>query len=157
MMSGQAPAITVLYENHRRAKRARMSLAGAGVWSLGCFYLAYLLHHGGTQQGAVALVVVIGLLPLVMLHFYGDAYILRLAREGDDLFISTLGLTRPRHLRVPVRAVTEVARADAAGLTLRLAGRRMPFLVDLQAEYADIDAINALADKANTADAARDA
>jgi hypothetical protein len=138
--------MTVLYENHSRAKRARLSLAGAAVWSLGCFYLAYLLHHGGTQEGAVMLVVVIGLLPLVMLHFYGDAYIVRLVREGDVLFITTLGLIGPRDLRAPVQAVTEIARADANGLTLRLAGRRMPFLVDLQAEYADIGAINALAD-----------
>jgi hypothetical protein len=138
--------MTLLYENRQRAKRARMSLAGAVFWSLGCFYLAYLLNSGGTQEGAVALVVVIGLLPLVMLHFYGDAYIVRLVREGDDLYITTLGLIGHRNLRVPVRAVTEVARADATGLTMRLAGRHMPFLVDLQAEYADTSAINALAE-----------
>jgi hypothetical protein len=138
--------MTVLYENQSRAKRARMSLFGAGFWALGCFYLAYLLSSGGTREAAVILVVVIGLLPLVMLHFYGNAYIVRLAREGDVLFITTLGLIGHRGLRVPVQAVTEVARADATGLTMRVAGRHMPFLVDLQAEYADIGAINALAD-----------
>ncbi len=140
--------MTVLYENHQRAKRARMSLFGAIFWSLGCLYLAYALYSGGTREALVIVTLAIGFLPLVLLHFYGDAYVVRLAHDGDDLFITTLGLTGPRYLRVPLRAVTEVVRAEASGLTMRVAGRRMPFLVDLQAEHINVDAINALASTA---------
>ena len=137
--------MTVLYENHQRAKRARMSLFGAIFWSVGCLYLAYALHSSGTREALVVVTIAIGFLPLVLLHFYGNSYVVRLARDGDELFITTLGLTGNRDLRVPVGAVTEIVRAEASGLTMRVASRRMPFLVDLQAEHIDVDAINALA------------
>lgn len=137
--------MTVLYENHRRARRARLGILGAVVWSLGWFYWAYVLNSGGTRLGAVLMVVAVGLLPLVALHFYGSVYVVRLAREADDLTITTLGLVRNREVRIPVTAVTEVARPEAAGMTMRVAGRRMPFILDMQAERGDLAAIAALA------------
>lgn len=136
--------MAVLYENHQRAKRARLSLLGAVVWSLSCFYWAYVLTSGGTQSGVITLVIGVGLLPLVVLYFYGTAYVVRLSRDGDEVTITTLGLVGPRDLRIPVGAISEVARPEAGGIVIRVAGRSMPLLVDLQAERINIDAITAL-------------
>ena len=116
---------------------------GAVVWSLGFFYWAYVLSRGDTQPGMIALVLGVGVLPLVILYFYSSAYVVHLSRHGDDVVITTLGLTGPRNLHVPVSAIS-VARPEATGIVVRVTGRLMPFLVDLQAEYANIDAIMAL-------------
>lgn len=134
-----------LYENRARAKRARLSILVAAVWSVGWFYWAYVLGSGGAQPGLTAIVAGVGLLPLVVLHFYGNAYVVRLAREDDTLSITTLGLIGNRPLHIPLRAVTEVTRPEAGGIIVRVAGRRSPFLVDLQAEHVNIGAIAALA------------
>lgn len=142
--------MAVLYENHQRAKRARLSLIGAVVWSLSCFYWAHVLNSGGTQPGMIALVIGIGLLPLVVLYFYGTAYVVRLSREGDEVVITTLGLIGPHDLRAPVSAISDVARPEAGGIVIRVAGRSMPLLVDLQAERINIDAITALHPGAGT-------
>jgi hypothetical protein len=136
--------MTVLYENRARAKRARLSILGAVVWSIGWFYWAHVLSGGGAQSGAIAIVIGVGLLPLVVLHFYCNAYVVRLAREDDEVAITTLGLIGNRLLRLPPRAVTEVTRPEAGGIIVRVAGRRMPLLMDLQAEHVDIEAISAL-------------
>lgn len=136
--------MTVLYENHGRAKRARLGILAAAVWSLGWIYWAYVLGSGGDRTLLVAIVIGVGLLPLVALYFYGSAYVVRLSRENDDVTITTLGLIGPRDLRVPVRAISEVARPEAGGIVIRVAGRSMPLLVDLQAERIDIAAITAL-------------
>ena len=140
--------MTVLYENVRRARRARLGILGAVVWSLGWFYWAYVLNSGGTRLGAVLIVIAVGLLPLVSLHFYSSAYVVRIMRGGEDITITTLGLVRNHDTRVPLAAIEEVTRPEAAGMTMRVAGRRMPFILDLQAEHGDLAAIAALADRA---------
>jgi hypothetical protein len=43
-----------------------------------------------------------------------------------------------------------VARPEAGGIVIRVAGRSMPLLVDLQAERINIDAITALHPGAGT-------
>jgi hypothetical protein len=137
--------MTVLYENRRRAKRARLGILGAVIWSIGWFYWAYVLNSGGTRTAAVVIVILVGLLPFVALHFYGSAYVVRLAREGNEVIVTTLGLFTNHDMRVPVTAILEVARPEAAGMTIRVAGRRMPFMLDMQAEHGDLAAIAALA------------
>ena len=47
--------MTVLYENCRRAKRARLTILGAFIWSLGWFYWAYASHSGGARSGLVGI------------------------------------------------------------------------------------------------------
>jgi hypothetical protein len=139
--------MTVLYENLQRAKRARYSILAAVVWSVGWFYWASVLWGGGTRPLAVAIVMAIGFLPLVALHFYGNVYVVRIVRDGDLIDIATLGLSGTRNVRIPLSAILEVARPEAGGMTIRVAGRRTPFLLDLQAEHSDISAITALADR----------
>lgn len=139
--------MTVLYENRQRAKRARLGILAAVVWSLGWFYWAYALKSGGSRPGVIAIVAIVGVLPLVALHFYSNVYVVRLVRNDDEVTITTLGLFGHRDVRVPLTAIAEVARPEAGGMTLRLAGRQMPFMLDLQAEYCDLDAIAALASR----------
>lgn len=137
--------MTVLYENIQRAKRARMGAVTAAVWAIGWFVWAFLLHSGGTRLGVVILMLAVGIAPLVALHFYSNVYVVRIAREGDAVTITTLGLVGSHDLRLPVSAITEVAQPEASGLTIRVAGRQMPFIVDLLAERGDLNAIKALA------------
>jgi hypothetical protein len=137
--------MTVLYDNRQRAKRARLSMLAAVVWSIGWFYWANVLRTGGSRPGIVAIVAIVGILPLVALHFYGNVYVVRIVREGSQLTITTLGLFANRDVQVPVSAVAAVERPEASGMTLRLAGRQMPFILDLHAEYGDLNAISALA------------
>jgi hypothetical protein len=139
--------MTVLYENRQRARRARFSILAAVVWSVGWFYWANALRSGGSRPGAIAIVIIIGLLPMVALHFYGNVYVVRIVRDGDMVDVTTLGLFGHREVRIPVAAITEVARPEAGGMTMRVAGRRTPFLLDLQAEHSDMNAIKALADR----------
>lgn len=136
--------MTVLYENRQRAKRARLSMLAALVWSVGWFYWANALRSGGARPGAIAIVIAVGLLPLVVLHFYGNVYVVRLVRNGDKVDVTTLGLFGTRQMQVPLSSITEVARPEAGGMTVRVAGRRTPFILDLQAEHSDIAAISAL-------------
>jgi hypothetical protein len=136
--------VTVLYENRQRAKRARLSMLAALVWSVGWFYWANALRSGGARPGAIAIVIAVGLLPLVVLHFYGNVYVVRLVRNGDKVDVTTLGLFGTRQMQVPLSSITEVARPEAGGMTVRVAGRRTPFILDLQAEHSDIAAISAL-------------
>ncbi len=137
--------MTVLYENRQRAKRARFSILASVVWSVGWFYWATVLWTGGTRPAAVAIVFAIGFLPLVGLHFYGNVYVVRVVRDGDMADITTLGLYSNRNVRIPVTSILEVNGPDSGGMTIRVAGRRTPFMLDLQAEHSDISAITALA------------
>jgi hypothetical protein len=141
---------TVLYDNRARAKRARFGILAAVVWSLGWFYWANALRTGGSRPGAVAIVAIVGVLPLVALYFYGNVYVVRIARDGDIVDVTTLGMFGPKTVRIPVSAIAEVARPEAGGMTMRVRGRRTPFIIDLQAEHGDLKAIAALADR-NTA------
>ncbi len=84
---------------------------------------------------------------MVALHFYGNVYVVRIVRDGDMADISTLGLIGHRTVRVPLSAILEIAKPEATGMTIRVAGRRTPFLLDLQAEYSDMNAITALGDR----------
>lgn len=137
--------MTVLYENRRRAKRARLGILGAFVWSLGWLYWAYVSNSGGARSGLVGIGILVALLPLVALHFYSSVYVVRLAREQDHVVVTVLGLFGNRDIRVPVTAITEAAAPEPSGMTVRVADRRMPFILDAQAEHGDMKAIADLA------------
>ena len=137
--------MTVLYENVQRAKRARRGVVTAAVWAIGWFVWAYVLNSGGTRLGIVIIMIAVGLAPMVALHFYTSVYVVRIVRDGDVVTITTLGLVGDRELRIPVTAITEVAQPEARGMTIRVAGRKMPFILDLLAERGDLNAIKALA------------
>ncbi len=134
--------MTVLYENRRRAKKARLAILGAFVWSLGWLYWAYASHSGGGRSGLVGISILVSLLPLVALHFYSSVYVVRLTRVQNDVLITVLGLFGNREIRVPLTAITDVARPEASGMTVRVAGRRMPFILDAQAEHGDLKSIS---------------
>lgn len=136
--------MTLLYENIQRAKRARLGAVTAAVWAIGWFAWAFLLHGGGTRLGILILMLAVGVAPLVALHFYSSVYVVRIVRDGDTVTITTLGLVGNQEVRLPVSAITEVAQPEASGLTIRIAGRQMPFIVDLLAERGDLNAIKAL-------------
>jgi hypothetical protein len=118
-----------------------LGVIGASVWSLGCFYWAYAMSIGGSQRVMVMLVVALGVLPLVMLYFYGLSYVVRLSQNGNDIVLTLLGLIRSRDLRIPVSAISDVSKPEAGGVVIRVAGRPLPLMVDLQAEHIDLDGI----------------
>ncbi len=137
--------MTVLFENRRRANRARFTILAAIVWSLGWFYWANVLRSGGTRMGVVVIVGIVGILPLVALHFYGNVYVIRMIRDGERLDLTTLGLFGKRERQIAIPSIVEVAAPEAGVMTLRVKGQRTPYMHDLQAEYIDADAISALA------------
>lgn len=142
--------MTVLYENLQRAKRARLGGVTAAVWAIGWFVWAYLLNSGGTRLGVVILMLAVGLAPMVVLYFYSSVYVVRIARDGDTVTITALGLIGNRDIRLPVSAITAVDQPEARGMTIRVAGRQMPFILDLLAERGDLNAIKALAQHGTT-------
>jgi hypothetical protein len=142
--------MTVLYENLNRAKRAQRGVVTAAVWAIGWFVWAYLQHSGGTRSGIVIIMIAIGLAPLVALHFYSNVYVVRIVRDGDAVTITTLGLIGNRDIQLPVSAITAVDQPEARGMTIRVAGRKMPFILDLLAERGDLNAIKALAQHQTT-------
>lgn len=137
--------MTVLYENLRRARRARLGVVTAALWAVGWFVWAFLLHNGGTGPGVVILMLAVGLAPMAALYFYSSVYVVRIVRDDDTVTITTLGLVFNHEVRLPVTAITEVNQPEARGVTIRVAGRQMPFILDLIAERGDLNAIKALA------------
>ncbi|MGV3634189.1 MAG: hypothetical protein ACO1NY_07545 [Pseudorhodoplanes sp.] len=137
--------MTILYENKRRAGRARLGVVTAGLWAVGWFVWASILNSGGTRSGIVILMLAVGLAPLVALYFYSSVYVVRIVREDDAVTITSLGLIRNSEVRIPLSAITEVTQPEARGMTIKVAGRQMPFIVDLLAERGDLNAIKALA------------
>jgi hypothetical protein len=136
--------MTVLFENRKRANRARFTILAAIVWSLGWFYWANLLRSGGTRMGVVVMVGIVGILPLVALHFYGNVYVIRVLRDGERLILTTLGLFGKRERQIAIPSIVEVATPEAGVMTVRVKGQRTPYMLDLQAEYIDVNAISAL-------------
>ena len=107
--------MSVLYENRQRAKRARFSILAAVVWSVGWFYWANVLWGGGSRPAAVAIVVAIGLLPLVALYFYGNVYVVRYRPRWRHGRHHHSGLLRNRNFSIPLAAILEVDNRNPAG------------------------------------------
>jgi hypothetical protein len=91
--------------------------------------------------------------PLIGMLFYGRVYLTRILRDGDRLELTTLGFLLPFRFRIALSDVTgattyksDIGGTDAPWITLRVRSRRLPFVVDLQAEHVNKDAILGLAD-----------
>jgi hypothetical protein len=157
--------MTVLFENERQAAKLRKSIVAAIVWAVGWFYWAMVMAHffgalpGSESVGAsvprpglAALMLFVGVAPFVGLLFYSRIYLLCIESNADLVILTTLGVFKPRIYQIARSAIVsaKTQRDDKNGgkpvwISLRIAGRRLPFVADLQAEQADMAAITALA------------
>jgi hypothetical protein len=158
----------VLFENRRQARKIRWLTISFALWCLAWLYWAWVAFEshgvapaeGGTLQnfserlGVAMLIALGGILPLSGMAFYSSLYVTRIERADDSIMLTVLGAIRPaQHLYAIsdlVPGTSDASRFDgrmpvnAPWLTLRVTDRKMPFVVDLQAEQADIAAIAGL-------------
>ena len=172
----------MLFENRRQALKVRIVLwvslvvcAGAlyGGWAIMQTYGLSpadggVLRPFGERLALGGFVAVLGLAFAGGMMLFATIYVLRLARDGDQVVIDTLtlwgiggrrhsfaisdiGESAYHHGRFSVARETGTPgqlldlNVDAPWITLHAAGRRLPFLLDLQAEIVDISALAALA------------
>jgi hypothetical protein len=112
------------------------------------------LRPAGERAVMAALLATLGLLPFLGMTCYARLYVTRIEFRPPRLHLWTLGLFGKRAHVVDADAVSSVAFHDWAvepgspistpWLTLRVAGRRFPFLIDLAADHADRAALQKL-------------
>jgi len=165
----------VLFENRWQATKARWLTWGLIACMVGCLYWAWSLAHtygllpadGGVLRPLhqrlmmAAVVVLVGVLPTAGMWLFNRRYLTRIERDGDKVALTTLGIISPgtrifrvsdftgqghRHGQMSGRIAV-----NAPWIALRVAGVRLPFVVDLQAEHVDIDAIEGLSSSAPAA------
>ncbi len=158
----------VLLENRSQARKVRWLTWGFVLWAAGWLFWAWdtsqtygltpgdggVLRPFSERLGMALLIAVLGVLPFAGMAFYAGLYLVRIERDGDAVTLTSLGMFRPvQHVhrvddflptgfyegRVNLRQAVH-----APWLTLRVAGQRIPFVVDLQAEHVECDAIEAL-------------
>jgi len=156
--------MTVLFENEGRSGKTRKAIIAAVVWAVGWCYWAMVMTHllGGlpgssavgetARPGLAAVMALVAVAPLIGLLFYSRIYLMRIEREGDLVQLTTLGVFKPRIYQLPRGAIVSArTQTDEKNgnkpvwISLRVAGRRLPFVADLQAERVDAPAITALA------------
>ena len=156
--------MTVLFENEGRSGKTRKAIVAAVVWAVGWCYWAMVMTHllGGlpgssavgetARPGLAAVMALVAVAPLIGLLFYSRIYLMRIEREGDVVQLTTLGVFKPRIYQLPREAIVSArTQTDEKNgnkpvwITLRVTGRRLPFVADLQAERVDAPAITALA------------
>jgi hypothetical protein len=160
--------VSVLFENERQARKARLVLAGTILWWIGWSWCAYDMGRssglppidGGALRppserfALAALFWLIGFLPCAGMLAYSQVYLTRIERLRDEVCLTVLGIFRPQTYRFPPSAFAGgayyrgkiVARisVDAPWMTLRVRDRLLPFIADLQAEFVNRSAIEAL-------------
>lgn len=163
--------MTVILENHRQALKVRIMLWASFLACAGALYGAQTLFEtyglnpgdGGVLRPLGERLAVAGLVAALGLSFAGgmavfaSRYAVRLTREGDRVDIRTMTPWGTRRHRLAVADFRGGAyfhgrqrnprgpSVDAPWITLRVAGRRLPFIVDLQAETVNKGALGALA------------
>jgi len=156
--------MAVLFENERQARKSRKAIVAAVVWAVGWFYWAMVMaHFFGALPGSdavprpslAAIMFLVGVAPFAGLLFYSRVYLVRIESDGDLVTLTTLGVFSPRAYQVPQSAIvstrtqTDDKNNTGAGkpvwITVRIAGRRLPFVADMQAERVDAAGIMALA------------
>ncbi len=158
-----------IYLNLRQARKVRALLWVSLPVLLACLYAGWSVFEsyglrpadGGALRpfgerlafgGGIAC---LGLLLAGGLLLYARSYVLRLSRTGGSLQIETLApFGRHRHA-FEIAAVTGTRHhrgrltlrqhVHAPWLTLRISGRSLPFILDLQAERFDRAALDRLA------------
>lgn len=158
----------VLLENRWQATKVRWITWAFAIWAVGWLYWAWTMAEtyglspgdGGVLRplpqrlGLATLFATIGVLPLAGMVLYASLYLRRIEREGDAVIVTVLGLFASAQHRYRVsdfeRATKHEGRLElrssvhAPWLTLRVAGRRLPYIVDVQAERVDVAQIVAL-------------
>ena len=155
----------LLFENQRQARKARLVVLGTIVWSLGWLYWSSVIAQtyglaagdGGSLRPAgqryiiALLMLAVAFAPLIGMLVYGRVYLTRIRRDGDRLELTSLGFLLPFRYRIDLSELTGATTykgkatgrvsVDAPWITLRVKGRRLPFVIDLQAEHVDKNAI----------------
>lgn len=158
----------VLLENRWQARKVRWITWAFAVWAVGWVYWAWTVAEtyglspgdGGVLRplperlGVAAGMVCVGVLPLAGMMLYLSIYLRRIERDGDAVVVTVLGLFASAQHRYRVADFEGAGRHDgqlnlrsrvnAPWLTLRVAGRRLPYIVDVQAERVEVAQIVAL-------------
>lgn len=166
----------LLLENRWQARKVRWISLGSLVWSAGLVYWAIELAQtfglssgdGGVlrpaeQRYAVATVTAAaGIAPLIGMIVYSRLYLTRIVREPETLELTVLGFLMPFRLRVPISdlegnseyegRMSGRVSVNAPWLALRVRDRRIPFIIDLQAEQVNKSAIAGLMTRRKTKD-----
>ncbi len=160
----------VLLENRHQARKVRaltwafLLVACGTSWAALGLAESYGLSPGdggvlrppGERYAMASTVAALGLLPALGMLGYGRRYLTSIVRTGDRIELETLGLfgsgrrleAVPGDLSGGERHAGKVRgprSVDAPWLTLGLAGHRIPFVVDLQAERVEVEALVKLA------------
>jgi hypothetical protein len=169
----------IIVDCHRQAWKVRIVTWATALWFIGFLYWGYSMSQtyglspgdGGVLKPAAerwslaVLLALIGIAPLIGMAVYAGLYVTRLARDGEQLTMTVIGLLRPRTFTVPLIAVATATSNDGRGfpfsgmasritvnapwITLRVAGR--PYIIDQQAETLDDAALGRLVNDANRA------
>ena len=161
----------ILLENRWQALKVRILLWGSVAGCIGALYGAWSLYEtyglnpgdGGVLRPleervmAAAIVASLGLAFVGAMLFFASRYAVRIEREGDRVDLVTMSLIGTK--------VRQYSTADFGGgnyhhgrmvsgrghsvnapwITLRVKDKRVPFMVDLQAERIDRAALRKLA------------
>ena len=149
----------VIYENRWQARKVRWLSVGIALWAAGCIWWAADLARmdvppeasAGEGWWAVVLVAV-GLLSLAGMVVYRRVYVVRIVWGDAKVLVTTIGAVREAvHEHDLADFVASDRRGDgihggvhAPRVTLRVANRRLPYVIDVQAERFDRARIDAL-------------
>lgn len=127
------------------------------VWSVGFVWwgaalIAGPLSEKGDEPYAGAFAVVFGLFCAAAMAVYRRHYVVSLSSDGGTVDVTTLGWLRAAAATHPRQALVSVKRYGNASidgvrapwLTLRVDGRRMPYILDAQAERFEQAAVRGL-------------
>lgn len=158
----------VIFENRRQAWKVKgIQLLFIG-WAIGFLYWAWSMSEtyglspgdGGVLKPAAdrylmaLLLAVIGIVPLAGMIVYTRLYAVRIERQDNAVLVGTIGWLSPAWR---VHGVADFNRSShnegrmqgrvsvhAPWISLYVAGSRLPYIVDLQAENINRSAIAAL-------------
>lgn len=147
----------LLFENRRQARKVRWVGVGLSLFSLAFVWWGVTLTAGAGSGPADdvyagAFAVFFGLLCGAAMAVYRRHYVVRLSLEMDAVTVTTLGwlsATEDVHHLQALVSVNRYGDASFNGVrapwvTLRVAGRRVPYILDAQAERCDEPAIRGL-------------
>lgn len=157
----------LLFDNRRQAVKVRVFLWASVVFAAGFAWMGWMFFQelsadpdepAATALAAGLLVAALGAAFPAGMLVYVSRYLLKLERDGDRLALWTIPPTglgaRKTELALSQiegssyyhgRMATHRQSVNAPWITLRVTGQRIPYVIDLQAEHIDQDAIARLA------------
>jgi len=146
-----------IYENRRQARKVQWVSAGALLSMVGSIWWGIALIRGagpGHEDDIYwgAFVAIFGLLFGACAAVYRRVYAVRLVTDGAMVTVTTLGWVFatddvyeiPDLVSVHRRGDAYINGVQAPWLTLRVERRRIPYVIDVQAERVDERAIRGL-------------